>query len=131
MLKHFAWIIVIVALLAGCHTQNDEVPTPVKPIPEKPAEPVKETPRPTPVVPQEVPVPPPAPVKLDVHETTLESLSQPKDTSLHADAPTKQLKNGKADKKVKVSGGVLTDDKAENLKDSVSGGEVKVDIKLD
>jgi len=82
-------------------------------------------------VPKEIPVPAPAPVKLEVHETTLETLAQPKDTSLHDEAPTKQGKAAKADKKVNVSGGVLIDDKTEKLKDSVSGGEVKVDIKLD
>ena len=130
-MKHFALTILIAILLFGCNSQTDDLPAPVNPVPEKPAPSPKEVSRPAPVVPKEVPEPAPAPVKLEVHETTLESLSQPKDTSLHDEAPTKQTKAGKVDKKVNVSGGVLMDDKAEKLQDSVSGGEVRVDIKLD
>nr|WP_320115860.1 hypothetical protein [uncultured Desulfuromonas sp.] len=131
MKKYGLWIALITTLMFGCNSQTDDLPTPVKPIPEKPAAPPKESPRPAPVVPKEVPLPAPAPVKLELQEQTLETLAQPKDTSLHDEAPTKQTKAAEADKKVNVSGGVLTDDKAEKLQDSVSGGKVKLDIKLD
>ncbi|WP_321531436.1 hypothetical protein [uncultured Desulfuromonas sp.] len=131
MLKFFTWGLLVTVLLFGCNAQTDDVPTPVKPIPEKPATPPEESPRPAPIIPKEVPVPAPSPVKLEVQEQTLETLAQPKDTSLHDEAPTKQTKAAKADKKVNVSGSVLMNDKVEKLQDSVSGGEVKVDIKLD
>jgi type IV secretory pathway VirB10-like protein len=131
ILKHFAWILVVALLLSGCSSQSEDRPTPLHPDEVITTPPVEELPQPPPEPAREVPVSPPAPITLEVDQTTLETLSQPKDTSLHDAAPTKQTKAAKADKKVNVSGGVLTDDKAEKLEDSVSGGKVKIDIKLD
>ena len=78
MKKYGLWIALITTLMFGCNSQTDDLPTPVKPIPEKPAAPPKESPRPAPVVPKEVPLPAPAPVKLELQEHTLKHWLNPK-----------------------------------------------------
>lgn len=95
--------------------------------PEEPA--VEEVPTP-PQISAPAPAPPP-PVILELNEESLKQIGNQTDDPLTQAAPQRLDKAKQQTKKVELGGGVLTDKDAESLKESVTGGEVKVEIKLD
>lgn len=76
-------------------------------------------------------VAPPPPVILELNEESLKQIGDQADDQLTQAAPQRLDKAKQQTKKVEVGGGVLTDMEAESLKETVTGGEVKVEIKLD
>ncbi|MCD6527082.1 MAG: hypothetical protein J7K75_08855 [Desulfuromonas sp.] len=70
-------------------------------------------------------------IKLEVSEQVLTELSQKDQSELSSAAPQRLTGEAKNTKDVEISAGVLTDKNAESIEESISGGEVKIKIKLD